>query len=108
MNRNLVSGAILGKPGIKTVYDSGKLILSRSGAFMGKGYLCDGIWKLCIVNNEINKSASSSAYMIDSNSITLCHSRLAHIGISTIKRIIKYGLLSGDTNGFEKYEICIK
>ena len=75
---------------------------------MGKGYLCDGMVKLCTVDNEMNKSASSSAYMIDSNSSTLWHSRLAHVGISTIKRIIKYSLLSCDTNGFEKCEICMK
>ncbi|KAL5543240.1 hypothetical protein UlMin_010950 [Ulmus minor] len=30
MNQNLVSGALLGKPGIKTVYDSENLILSKS------------------------------------------------------------------------------
>ena len=56
----------------------------------------------------MNKNASSSTYMIDSNYITLWHSRVAHIDISTIKRIIKCGLLSCDTNGFEKCEICIK
>ena len=65
ISRNLVSGALLGKPRIKTVYDSEKLILSRSVAFVGNGYLCDGIMKLCTVDNEMNKNASSSAYMID-------------------------------------------
>ncbi|RVX02495.1 Retrovirus-related Pol polyprotein from transposon TNT 1-94 [Vitis vinifera] len=37
MNKNLVSGDLLGKPGIKAVFESGKLILSKSGNFVGKG-----------------------------------------------------------------------
>ncbi|KAJ0047639.1 hypothetical protein Pint_16052 [Pistacia integerrima] len=52
MNQNLVSGALLGKLGIKTIYESGKLILSRSIAFVGKTYLCDGMVKLCTIDNE--------------------------------------------------------
>ncbi|RVW81286.1 Retrovirus-related Pol polyprotein from transposon TNT 1-94 [Vitis vinifera] len=38
MNKNLVSGDLLGKPGIKAVFESGKLILSKSGNFVGKGF----------------------------------------------------------------------
>ncbi|KAL6339480.1 hypothetical protein AAG906_033019 [Vitis piasezkii] len=70
MNKNLVSGDLLGKPGIKAVFESGKLILSKSGNFVGKG--------------------------------------LAHVGLSTIKRIVKCGLIACDTKKFEKCEICVK
>ena len=38
MNRNLVSGDHLGKPRIKSVFESGKLIFSRNCVFVGKGY----------------------------------------------------------------------
>ncbi|KAL6315951.1 hypothetical protein AAG906_013785 [Vitis piasezkii] len=64
MNKNLVSGDLLGKPGIKAVFESDKLILSKSGNFVGKG--------------------------------------LAHVGLSTIKRIVKCGLIACDTKKFEK------
>ncbi|RVW71217.1 Retrovirus-related Pol polyprotein from transposon TNT 1-94 [Vitis vinifera] len=70
MNKNLVSGDLLGKPGIKAVFESGKLILTKSGNFVGKG--------------------------------------LAHVGLSTIKRIVKCGLIACDTKKFEKCEICVK
>ncbi|RVW62312.1 Retrovirus-related Pol polyprotein from transposon TNT 1-94 [Vitis vinifera] len=70
MNKNLVSGDLLGKPGIKAVFESGKLILSKSGNFVGKG--------------------------------------LAHVGLSTIKRIVKCGLIACNTKKFEKCEICVK
>ncbi|RVW78144.1 hypothetical protein CK203_049694 [Vitis vinifera] len=67
MNKNLVSGNLLGKPSIKAVFESGKLILSKSGNFVGKG--------------------------------------LAHVGLSTIKRIVKCGLIACDTKKFEN-DLC--
>ena len=106
MNRNLVSGDLLRKPGIKSVYESGKLILSRNGAFIGKGYSSDGMVKLCIVDNGINNNNVSFAYMLDS--VSLWHGRLAHIGLSTMKRMIKCGLISCDVDKFKKCEICVK
>ena len=106
MNRNLVSGDLLGKPGIKSVYESGKLILSQNDAFIGKGYSFDGMVKLCIVDNGINNNNVSSAYMFDA--VSLWHGRLAHIGLSTMKRMIKCGLISCDVDKFKKCEICVK
>ncbi|RVW62250.1 Retrovirus-related Pol polyprotein from transposon TNT 1-94 [Vitis vinifera] len=67
MNKNLVSRDLLGKLGIKAVFESGKLILSKSGNFVGKG--------------------------------------LAHVGLSTIKRIVKCGLIACDTKKFEN-DLC--
>ena len=106
MNRNLVSGVLLGKPGIKCVFESGNLILSRNGIFVGKGYSTEGMVKLCIVDNIINNKKFPSVYMIDS--VTLWHSRLAHIGISTMKRLISCGMISCNVDEFNKCEICIK
>lgn len=47
MNRNLVSGDLLGKSSIKSIYESDKHILTRSGVFVGKGYSIEGMIKLC-------------------------------------------------------------
>jgi len=105
MCRNLVSGDLLGKPGIKSVYESGKLILTRNGVFVGKGYSSEGMVKLCIIDNVINE-ISPSAYMVDS--VSLWHSRLAHIGFSTMKRLIKCGLISCKSDKLDKCEICVK
>ena len=105
INRNLVSGDLLGKPGIKSVYESGKLILTRNGIFVGKRYSAEGMIKLCTTNNIINE-ISNSAYMLES--ISLWHSRLAHIGISTMNRLIKSGLISCNIHDFGKCEICVK
>ena len=44
--------------------------------------------------------------MVDS--VSLWHGRLAHMGISINKRMVKCGTLSCDINNFEKCETCIK
>ena len=52
MNKNFVSGDLLGKSGIKFVFDLGKLVLSRNGVFVGKGYSSDRMVKLSHVLDE--------------------------------------------------------
>ena len=54
MNRNRMGGDFLSKPGIKVVFEFGELILSKSGNFVGKGYSCHGMIKLC-TNDNFNK-----------------------------------------------------
>ena len=87
MNKNLISEDLLNKPGIKVVFESDKLILSKSGNFVGKGYSYDWMIKLC-TNDNINKMASNYAYMCDTNSLSLWHNRLRQFGLNTIKRIM--------------------
>ena len=65
--------------------------------------------KLSLVTNDqlnvINKDVSF-AYVVDS--VSLWHNRLAHIDISTMKRMIKYGLISCNINEFIKCKLCVK
>jgi hypothetical protein len=60
--------------------------------------------KLCTTDNIINEN-SNSAYMLES--VSLWHNRLAHTGISSMKRLIKYGLIC-NINDFKKCELCVK
>lgn len=46
MQRNLVSGSLLKKAGIKLVFEADKLVLSRNGDFVGKGYCHGGLFVL--------------------------------------------------------------
>ena len=105
MNRNRISGDLFSKPGIKVVFESGKLILSKSGNFVGNGYSCDEMINLC-TNDNFNKVASNSSYMCDSNSLSLWHNKLGHVGLSTIKMIVKCGMIACDVKEFEKCEMC--
>lgn len=61
--------------------------------------------KLCTTKNIINK-IYNFAYMLESDS--LWHTRLSYIGISTMKRLLKLGLISCDVDNFDKCEICVK
>lgn len=89
MRRNLVSGALLNKAGLKIVLEYDKVVITRNGEFVGKGYLSGGLFVLNIV--EMNDNASSSAYIIES--LDLWHGRLGHVNIASIKRLRNMNLL---------------
>ncbi|KAL0303193.1 UNVERIFIED_CONTAM: Retrovirus-related Pol polyprotein from transposon TNT 1-94 [Sesamum radiatum] len=55
IRKNLVSAAILSKKGLNTVIEADKLIVTKNGEFVGKGYYCDGMFKLCDRNIVLNK-----------------------------------------------------
>ncbi|PKI65480.1 hypothetical protein CRG98_014138 [Punica granatum] len=65
IRKNLVSGSLLNKHGFRMVFESDKVILSKSGMYVGKGYVCDGLFKLNVMT-IINKNYGSSAYLIES------------------------------------------
>uniref|UniRef100_A0A2N9HZD6 Integrase catalytic domain-containing protein n=1 Tax=Fagus sylvatica TaxID=28930 RepID=A0A2N9HZD6_FAGSY len=76
MRRNLVSGSLLNKAGLKLVFDSNKLILSRNGDFVGKGFCHGGLFVLDAECENMNKASTSFAYIVES--LDLWHGRLGH------------------------------
>ena len=71
IRKNLVSGSLLNVHGFKMVFESNKFVLSKSGIYVGKGYMNNGMWKLnvmIIVEQNMNK-ASSSTYMFESSNL---------------------------------------
>src|SRR3954465_10206083 len=48
MNKNLVSGSLLCKEGFKLVFESNKVVISKYGQFIGKGYECGGLFHLSL------------------------------------------------------------
>ena len=60
LRKNLIYANLLCKGRFKTVLKFDKLILSKNGVFVGKGYACDGMFKLSvnsvIANNNKNVS----------------------------------------------------
>ena len=56
--------------------ESNKLVLSKSGMYVGKWYMSDGMWKLnvmTIIKSSVNKT-STSTHMLESSN--LWHGRL--------------------------------
>lgn len=88
IRKTLVSASLLCKRGIKVVQESYKVIMSKVGNFIGKGYACNGMFKLSI--NEIN---CISAYMLEHSS-SLWHSRLGHINYKSLKYMVRHSIYS--------------
>ena len=95
IHKNLVSGSLLSTNGFRLVFESDQFVLTKSGMFVGRGYLHDGLFKLNVMgvvtkNDERNKM-SSSAYLLESSNVW--HDRLGHVNFKTLQRISNLDLL---------------
>ena len=60
---------MLNSHGFRLVFELDKFVLSKSGMYVGKGYMIDGMWKLnviTIIKSDMNK-ANTSTYIIESS-----------------------------------------
>ena len=46
LHKNLVFGGLLNKAGLKIVFEADKMIITKNGDFLGKGYLVNGLFVL--------------------------------------------------------------
>ncbi|KAL6350152.1 hypothetical protein AAG906_004091 [Vitis piasezkii] len=53
IRKNLVSASLLNKKGFKLVFESDKHVLTKSGTFVGKGYMSEGLFKLNVFNDNV-------------------------------------------------------
>ena len=109
IRKNLVSGWQLNKFGFKIVFESDKVVLTKNGLYVGKGYALNGMFKLnvMVVNNGMNKTGTSSAYLLESSNVW--HGRLGHVNFNSIRRLIKLNSIPNfqiDSN--HKCETCVE
>ena len=102
VRKNLVSGGLLNKFGFKLVFEADKFVLSKGGLFVGKGYLCDGMFKL---NVDFNKNIDISVYMVEPS--FLWHHRLGHVNFRRLHDMIKMDLLPYFETSKEKCTTCM-
>ena len=57
--KNLVLRGLLGKFGLKLVFEADKFNLTKGGLYVGSGYLYESMFKFNIINN-----VSSSDYIV--------------------------------------------
>ena len=82
LHRNLVSGSLLNRVGLKIILEGDKVVLTKNGEFVGKGYLSNGLF---VLNTTfMNANTSSFAYIIES--IDLWHGRLGHVNFASIRK----------------------
>ena len=77
MNNNLVSGSVLLRDGFKIVLESNKVVVSKHGQFIGKGYECGGLFRLSLLDFS-NKFVNHICGGIN-DIANVWHSRLCHI-----------------------------
>ena len=109
IRKNLVSGSFLNSHGFRLVFESDKFVLSKSGMYVGKGYMSGSMWKLnvmTIIKSEMNK-ASSSAYILESSN--LWHGRLGHVNYDTLRKLINLNHIpTFQIDAKHKCETCVE
>jgi hypothetical protein len=58
INKNLVSDSLPCRDGFKVVLESNKFVMSKCGQFIGKGYVCGGLFRFS-VSDFCNKSVNN-------------------------------------------------
>ena len=96
MRKHLMSSFLLNKAGFKQIIESDQYVIVKRGIFVGKGYACDGMFKL---NVEMNK-VSTSVYMFSSTNFW--HARLCHINDRYVVIMSSLGLIPMVKKNFEK------
>ena len=64
--RNLISESSFFRAGYRIVKESNKFIISKSNIFFGKDFVCDGLFRLNVINPSDNKISISIALNIES------------------------------------------
>ena len=107
INKNLVSGSLLCKDGFKIVLESNKLVVSKYGQFIGKGYNCGGLFRLSLAD-FCNKSANHICGNV-SDDASVWHSRLYHVNFGLMSRLSSMCLIPNFTfvNGL-KCHSCVQ
>ena len=104
---NLVSVSLLGKVGVKIMFESYKIMLTKNDAFVGKSCCNHGLFMLSVSKILNNKASSSSAYII-----VLCdvwHGRLGCVNFSYIKKMDQLSLIPKlSLENLGKCEVCVE
>ena len=66
LRKNLISESLLLRAGYRIVKKSNNLVISNSNIFIGKGFICDGLFRLNVINSSDNKISIPVALNIES------------------------------------------
>ena len=91
IRKNLVSTSLLLRDGFKVVLKSNKIVLSKHGQFIGKGYECGGLFCLSLVD-FCNKSVNHIYGTINDNA-SVWHSRLCHVNFGLMSHLSSLSLI---------------
>ena len=95
MNKNLVSGSLLCRDGFKVVLESNKVVVSKHGQFIGKGYECGGLFRFSL-SDFCNKSVNHICGNVNADA-SVWHSRLCHVNFGLMSRLSSMSLIPNFT-----------
>jgi hypothetical protein len=91
MNKNLVSGSLLYRDGFKVVLESKKVVISKHGQFIGKGYECGGLFHFSL-SDFCNKSVNHICGDVNDDT-SIWHSYLCHSNFGLMSRLSNMSLI---------------
>jgi hypothetical protein len=71
INRNLISGSLLCRDSYKLVFESNKVIISKFGNFVGKGYESGGLFHLNTIELNFHLNIASMNKIGESNPVSV-------------------------------------
>jgi hypothetical protein len=89
IKKNLISGSMMCRDGYKIVLESNKCVVSRHGAFIGKGYDCRCLFRLSLLD-VCNKVVNIANISDESD---LWHSCLCHVNFGYLMRLANLNLI---------------
>jgi hypothetical protein len=92
INKNLISGSFLCRGGFKVVLESNKFIVLKCGQFIGKGYVCGGLFRFSI-SDFCNKSMNNICVGINESDASICHSCLCHLNFGSMSQLSSLNLI---------------
>jgi hypothetical protein len=104
INRNLISVSQLLRQGLKLVFESNKVILTKFGNFIGKAYESDGLFHMSVMNNY----SFSAIHQSCNKNNDMWHSRLCHINSRAIKHLSNMNLIPEYKLDTSRCEICVQ
>ena len=105
INKNLVSGSLLCRDGYKLVFESNKVVISKYGQFVGKGYECGGLFRLSM-SDFCTKVINHICHEVEYN---VWHSRLCHINFGSMTRLASLDLIPKFTTvKGSKCQVCVQ
>ena len=91
INKNLVSGSLLCRDGFKIVLESNKVVMSKHGLFIGKGYECEGFFRFSLAD-YCNKLVNHICGNVNDDA-SVWHSRLCHINFGSMSQLSSLNLI---------------
>ena len=92
VRKNLVSRGLLNKFGFRLVFETNEFVLSKGGIYVGKDYLCNGMFKLNVLVITNNKNNVIPAYLVESFS-SLWHNKLNHVNYKRMHEMMRLDIL---------------